>query len=142
MGIRSKQDAVDFGCVTIGIAVPLVFRDETAEPTKHFPLLLKTFQRRFSLALLRAVFEFVKDRTTPRPPHFHVLGRRAVWQVGKQLAAVRTSFPHQEQTLSGGSNCLNPKLFRASHLSESQPDVRAMRFAARETRGFNTTRAL
>jgi uncharacterized protein (TIGR02421 family) len=96
--LLSKQDAAEFRCVTIGIAVPPVYRDETAEPTQHFPLLLKTFRRRFGLALRRAVFEFVKKRTTSRPPHFHVLGRRAVvqavWQVDRQLADVGNQFDY------------------------------------------------
>jgi len=83
----------------LGIAVPPVYRDDTTDgPTQHFPTLLRTFRRRFSLALRRALFEFAKKRTSIRPPHYHVLGRRAVvkavWDVDRQLADVGNQFDY------------------------------------------------
>jgi uncharacterized protein (TIGR02421 family) len=78
----------------IGIEVPEVYRDAaTGEP---FPMLRQTLRRGFSRALKRAFFQFTRDETTHRPPHFHALGRRsmvkAVWKVDRELAEVSHAF--------------------------------------------------
>ena len=84
---------------TVGIEVPPVYRNEAADgKLQEFPLLLKTFRRRFGLAVRRGVFEFTDDQTLITPPHYHVLGRRAVvkavWDVDRKLAAVGTEFDY------------------------------------------------
>ncbi|MDA1014907.1 MAG: flavohemoglobin expression-modulating QEGLA motif protein [Planctomycetota bacterium] len=94
-----KAQVAELKCATIGIEVPPVYRDESSSgPTRQFPMLLKTFQRRFSLAIRRAFFEFAKKRTSISPKHFHVLGRRAVvkavWDVDRQLADVGNQFDY------------------------------------------------
>jgi uncharacterized protein (TIGR02421 family) len=78
----------------IGIEVPELYRDAaTGEP---FPMLRQTLRRGFSRALKRAFFQFTRDETTHRPPHFHALGRRsmvkAVWKVDRELAEVSNAF--------------------------------------------------
>ena len=92
--ILSTSRAKALGCSIIGIELPPVWRDIKAD--RDYPLLMRTLNRRFSNALRRAIFEFVRERTTHKPPHYHSLGRRAVvkavWAVDAQLAEVSSSF--------------------------------------------------
>ena len=94
---KSEIDGIRYS--KIGIAIPPVYRDESGDgATQHFPTLLRTFQRKFGLALRRALFEFASTQTSSRPPHYHVLGRRAVvravWDVDAKLAAVSNQFDY------------------------------------------------
>ena len=86
--------AAELGCSIIGIELPPVWRDIEAD--HKYPLLIRTLNRRFSNALRRAIFEFVRKQTTHRPPHYHSLGRRAVvkalWDVDAKLAEVSSAF--------------------------------------------------
>jgi uncharacterized protein (TIGR02421 family) len=94
--LLSKADARQYNCTSLGIEVPPVYRG--ANSTDRFPLLLHSLRRSLSLALRQAYFEFSRERTTHRPPHFHSLGRKAVvksvWDVDQQLAAVSNQFDY------------------------------------------------
>ncbi len=92
--ILPKSRARELRCSIIGIELPPVWRDIEAD--HDFPLLMRTLNRRFSNALRRAIFEFVRGQTTHRPQHYHSLGRRAVvkavWEVDARLAEVSNAF--------------------------------------------------
>ena len=94
-----KQETRGIRYSKIGIAVPPVYRDESrdGEP-QHFPMLHRSFRRNFSLALRRTYFEFASKQTSIQPPHYHVLGRRAVvravWEVDEKLAGVSNAFDY------------------------------------------------
>lgn len=92
--ILTASRANELNCSVIGIELPPVWRDIKAD--RDYPLLMRTLNRRFSNALRRAIFEFVREQTTQQPPHYHSLGRRAVvkavWDVDAQLAQVSSSF--------------------------------------------------
>lgn len=65
--------------------------------TRHiYPLLLRQLQRGLDRAFQKTFFEFMKTRTTQRPPNYQALGRRAVvkavWEVDRQLAEVSNAF--------------------------------------------------
>lgn len=83
-------------CSFLGLAVPPVYRDDSVDPPREFPVLLKTVRRRLGLALRRTVHDFATRLTTHRPPHYHELGRRAVvkavWEVDERLARVSDRF--------------------------------------------------
>lgn len=94
-----SKDAANKSVFTIGVEIPPVYRNETAAgKIQEFPELLNTFRRRLGLAIRRALFEFTDDQTTITPPHYHVLGRRAVvksvWDVDRQLASVGSEFDY------------------------------------------------
>ena len=92
--LLSKTRAKELGCSIIGIELPPVWRN--IKEDRDYPLLMRTLNRRFSHALRRAVYEFVRGQTTHKPPHYHALGRRAVvkavWDVDAQLAQVNSAF--------------------------------------------------
>lgn len=75
------------GARTIGIELRPIFRAPAGGPL--YGGVLRTLRRGLSHALRPALFRFVKERTTHRPPHFHSLGRRAVvravWEVDRAL---------------------------------------------------------
>lgn len=94
-----KQETRGIRYSKIGIAVPPVYRDESRDgETQHFPMLHSSFRRKFSLALRRTFFEFASRQTSIQPPHYHVLGRRAVvravWEVDAKLAEVSNAFDY------------------------------------------------
>lgn len=94
-----KQETNGFSYSKVGIAVPPVYRDDSdGGELLHFPLLLRTFRRKFSLALRRSFFEFASRQTSIQPPHYHVLGRRAVvravWDVDAKLARISSQFDY------------------------------------------------
>ena len=61
-----------------------------------YPLILRSLHRSISRTLKRTFFEFSRNHTKHRVPHFLSLGRRAVvkavWDVDNKLADVSNSF--------------------------------------------------
>ena len=55
-----------------------------------FPLALRDLRREFSQSTKHALVEFIRERTSLRPSHYQMLGRRsvvkAVWQADRILA--------------------------------------------------------
>ena len=94
--LLSDVEAKELKCAFLGIAIPPVYRKPNS--TEEFPLLARALRSSLSLALRQAYFEFVRARTTHRPPHYHALGRKAVvkavWDVDRQLAAVSNQFDY------------------------------------------------
>lgn len=92
--LLTTKKRAELNCYCLGIEVPPVWRD--IDRGHDFPLLMRTLVRRFSHAVRRSVFQFVKQHTTQTPKHFHELGRRAVvkavWDVDKQLGEVSDTF--------------------------------------------------
>tara|TARA_R110002073_G_scaffold60620_6_gene152457 strand:- start:1116 stop:3023 length:1908 start_codon:yes stop_codon:yes gene_type:complete len=82
------------GAQLVGIEVRPIHRNH--ETGELFPVVLRAMRRGFSRSLRRALFDFVRTRSTHRPEHFHVLGRRAivkaVWKVDGQLAAIASQY--------------------------------------------------
>jgi len=79
--------AAETGARTIGIELRPLFRAPGGAPL--YDDLHRALRRELSHALRPALFRFIKERTTHRPPHFHSLGRRAVvqavWQADRAL---------------------------------------------------------
>lgn len=94
--LLTQDDLSEFRCETIGIELPPVYR--STERNESFPLLLRRFRRRLTIAFRKTFFAFARSQTTHRPPHFHELGRRAVvsavWQVDKKLSDVGSQFDY------------------------------------------------
>jgi len=86
--------AKELGCTTIGIVVRPIYRQIKTGET--LPIVHQRMIREFSLALQRTFFAFVRNQTKYRPPHYQMLGRRAmvksVWSIDKQLAEISNSF--------------------------------------------------
>ncbi|MFO1464030.1 MAG: flavohemoglobin expression-modulating QEGLA motif protein [bacterium] len=81
-------------CYVLGLELrPIYLHPKTREV---FPLVRRALQRLLGRAFKQAFFEFVKTRTTHRPPHFLALGRRAmvkaVWEVDRQLAEISNAY--------------------------------------------------
>ncbi len=74
----------------IGIEVTPIYRNQAKKEV--YPAVFKQVQKRFSTALEKAFFEFLKKETTICPPNYMSLGRRSivhsVWQVDRVLAEV------------------------------------------------------
>lgn len=95
-GMRPLLDARQLrsiGADLIGVQVRPVYREEGGEV---YPVVLRQLARRMSISLDRAAYRYTLSRTTARPAHYHVLGRRAlvkaVWDVDRDLAAVGEAF--------------------------------------------------
>jgi len=78
----------------VGLEInPVYCNHSTGE---FYPLILRSFHRKLSLAIKRAIFEFLRSETTLRPKHYLSLGKRrfvkAVWEVDRQLANVSNLF--------------------------------------------------
>ena len=88
------SEAYRLGCTVIGLEVCPIYRDP--DNGELYPLLLRELRRGLTLALRRAFFEFARTRTTKRPRHYHVLGRRAVtkavWEVDRRISRVSDGF--------------------------------------------------
>ena len=88
------EEAHELGVTVLGLEVSPIYR--TPEGEASFPVVMRTLRRSVSRALRRALYEFSKGRTTHRPEHFHVLGKRAlvkaVWDVDQKLARVSDGF--------------------------------------------------
>lgn len=81
-------------CVTLGLEVAPIYRDP--DSGELYPQVLGNLRRGLSRALRRTFYDFTSTRTTHRPAHFHVLGRRgvvkAVWEADQRLAEVSDRF--------------------------------------------------
>ena len=80
--------------VRLGLEVAAIWR--SPDGSEFFPLNLRRFRRRFSLAVRRILHEFSCEFTPSCPVHFNALGKRvvnsAVWEVDRRLAALADSF--------------------------------------------------
>jgi uncharacterized protein (TIGR02421 family) len=113
--------AAELGCTVMGLEVAPVYRDpETGE---LYPVVLRQFRRSLSRALQQVFFQFTRRRTTHRPEHYRVLGRRAVvkavWDVDRRLCEVADSFDFLLQVSPTNSNQAW-NAFQRSHF-EKQP---------------------
>jgi uncharacterized protein (TIGR02421 family) len=120
--LLSKARAAELKCCTVGVELPPVWRN-VAE-SRDYPLLMRSLNRRFSNALRRGIFEFVRGQTTHKPPHYHALGRRAVvkavWDVDEQLAEVSNAFDFLLQVTPINSDAAWNQ-FKSQHF-EHRPD--------------------
>ncbi len=92
--LMTPQEAERRSCLTLGLEVLPIFAD--SQSGEVFPQLRRQMERSLSLALKRTFFQFARDCTTHRPPHYHALGRRAmvkaVWRADRALAEVSDCF--------------------------------------------------
>lgn len=92
--VLSRKAVVETGCSVLGLEVTPVYRDSSSGD--FFPMVLRDLRRALSRALQQAFFQFTRLRTTQRPEHFRVLGRRAVvkavWEVDRRLCEVADHF--------------------------------------------------
>jgi uncharacterized protein (TIGR02421 family) len=90
----SASEAEQLGCHIIGIEVKPVYLDKGTDQV--FPMMYQKLRRGFSRALKNSFFEFTRNNTPYRPPHYQSLGRRsmvkAVWEVDRQLAEICKGF--------------------------------------------------
>jgi len=87
-----EMAAANYTVVRLEVA-PIYRNPDTGE---LYPLVLREVRRELSRAMRRMFYDFARNRTTHRPRHFHVLGRKAVvkavWKVDAGLAAVADQF--------------------------------------------------
>jgi hypothetical protein len=80
--------------ITCGLEIRPIFKDPHSGLV--FPAVLRDLQRRFSVALRRALFTFSVKKTSYQPAHFHSIGRRsvvkAVRDVDAKIAASASQF--------------------------------------------------
>jgi len=92
--VLPRKAVVETGCTVLGLEVVPVYRDPASGEV--FPVVLRDLRRSLSRALQQAFFQFTRLRTTHRPEHFRVLGRRAVvkavWEVDRCLCEVADRF--------------------------------------------------
>jgi len=92
--ILSRAEAAELGCTVLGLEVAPVYRNPDTGDV--YPLVLRELRRSLSRALRRGFYEFTRKRTTHKPRHFHMLGRKAVvqavWKVDAGLADVADRF--------------------------------------------------
>ena len=90
----STIDAEKLGCYILGIEVSSVYLDQEADQV--FPMIYRKLKRGFSIALKNSFFEFTRNHTKFRPPHYQSLGRRSmvksVWEADQQLATICNDF--------------------------------------------------
>ncbi len=92
--VLAPRVAERLGCTVLGLQVRPIYRD--AASCKVYPLVLRELRRGLSQALQKMFYEFARARTTHRPKHYQVLGRRAmvkaVWEADRALAEVSDTF--------------------------------------------------
>ncbi|MFH1279131.1 MAG: flavohemoglobin expression-modulating QEGLA motif protein [Candidatus Eisenbacteria bacterium] len=92
--LLSEEEAKREGCVSLGLEVSPIYRD--ARSGDLYPQVLRDLRRGLTRALRLAFYDFMTTRTTQRPAHFHVLGRRgvvkAVWEADRLIADVSDRF--------------------------------------------------
>lgn len=90
----SHSDAIQLGYHLIGIEVNPIYYDE--ESSEVFPMVYRKLRKGLTLALKNCFFEFTRNHTQLRPPHFQSLGRRsvvkAVWEADRLLAEISNGF--------------------------------------------------
>jgi len=81
-------------CHFLGIGIRPVYLD--GDNGETFPLIRRIIHRGLGRAIRKTVFEFMRENTTQRPPHFHALGPnrlgKLVWEVDKKLAQIIEGF--------------------------------------------------
>lgn len=92
--LLTASETKDLGCYLVGLEVSPIYRG--LEKGQNFPLVRRTLVDELTHRLLQAFFEFARTETTHNPPHYHVLGRRAVvkavWEVDRRLAEISNAF--------------------------------------------------
>lgn len=92
--LLDRDEIRALNCTSLALEVVPLYQN--AGGAEVFPLVLRSFRRPLSQALRRTLYRFARTRTTHRPAHFHVLGKRAlvkaVWEVDGRLAHVGDSF--------------------------------------------------
>lgn len=92
--ILTAADIQDLGCHLIGLEVRPIYRSQ--ENGQVFPLIRRALVHELTQRLLQTVFEFARSQTTHNPPHYHVMGRRAVvkavWEVDRRLTEISSAF--------------------------------------------------
>lgn len=83
-----------WNCYAVGLVVRAVYRHEVTRELR--PAVLRSIRRDVHAALEQAYFAFTRQRTSPRPDHYHALGRRSVVKsvlgIDRQLAEIDRSF--------------------------------------------------
>jgi uncharacterized protein (TIGR02421 family) len=92
--IMSQATAGELGCTILGLEVSPIYRNP--ETDEVYPLILRELRRSLSSGMRRGFYQFARKRTTHKPRHFHMLGRKAVvqavWKVDDGLAEVADRF--------------------------------------------------
>lgn len=87
--LSEQMLAID-GIHQLGLEVRPVYR--SVDDRNVFPLALRDLRREFSQSTKHALVEFIRERTSLRPSHYQMLGRRsvvkAVWQADRILADI------------------------------------------------------
>jgi uncharacterized protein (TIGR02421 family) len=90
----TQAEAKQLGIHMIGIEVDPIYL--SGEDNGVFPIVYRNLKRGFSRALKNSFYEFTRNNTQMRPPHYQFLGRRsmvkAVWDVDEQFAAINKGF--------------------------------------------------
>lgn len=88
--IISAKEAEENNIHCVGIEVGDIYRDSNT--MADFPRLRAQIWRGLSRSIKRLVFDFVQQKSTFRPPHYHALGKKSlvktVWSIDEQLAAI------------------------------------------------------
>lgn len=90
----SAADADRLSCDVLGLEILPIFRNR--DNGDVYDDLLRRLRRGVGRSLKKAFFTFAVNRTTARPQHYWVLGRRSlskqVWSVDRQLADISGQF--------------------------------------------------
>lgn len=92
--IITAERAAALGCQVLGLEVQPAFRDPGM--SESYPLVRRALHQGVSRALKRAAYDFTRNRTSHRPPHYQALGRNSVgktlWDIDRKLAQVSNAF--------------------------------------------------
>ena len=92
--LLSKETATQLNCVTLGLGVKPVYRDQTSG--EILPFAMNVIRRMVNHALKKVFYSFSHKCTNYRPGHYHELGQRTltkvVWDSDKKLAEISEKF--------------------------------------------------
>ncbi|MDE0297577.1 MAG: flavohemoglobin expression-modulating QEGLA motif protein [Candidatus Poribacteria bacterium] len=92
--LLSAAELRSLGCHLMGLEVRPIYRSATNGQV--FPLVRRALVHELTQSLLVTFFQFARTQTTRNPPHYHVMGRRAVvkavWDVDRRLAEISNAF--------------------------------------------------
>ncbi len=91
--ILSPDEAVDIGCIILGLEVKPVYLDQSGN---RLPFAFRSIHRNLTDSLRRTCYRFSHQETVSRPRHYHELGPQAltktVWDVDHRLARISEAF--------------------------------------------------
>ena len=90
----TPRESKELEILVLGLEVPPIYRDPSS--LEVYPVFFRQFRNRFSEALNKTIFDFIRVQTSCDVAHYSALGRSqidsSVWHIDKELAEIERSY--------------------------------------------------